>query len=214
MSVSSKKEEEFNHWYANHHIPHIIKRFPDPLVKRFVSIDEHEKHYLTIYEFLYPERLGEAREITKDQSRPEKKEWDNWQAICVEKFERFYYYQIFPESALNLLHNSRALHIVDLKLAPDLSPNEEREFNEWYHSDHIPLILRLFPDFFGAKRYVTATDTEKIYMTIYGTSAEAQMKKIKEEIHRPGREGRVAWDQWEKACVKEIRRGFYTQIYP
>ena len=132
----------------------------------------------------------------------------------MEKFERFYCYQIFPESALNLLYNSKALHVVELRLLPGLSPEKEKEFNEWYQSDHIPLILRLFPDFIGAKRYVTAPDTEKLYLTMYGSSTEDQMRKIEKAIHKPGREGRADWDRWEKLCVKEIRRGFYAQIYP
>lgn len=214
MEVYDSEENRFNEWYADKHIPHIMNRFPALMAKRFVSTDEKEKTYLTIYEFQNPAKLAETRQILKDHSRPEKKDFDQWAEKCVKKFERFFYLQIFPNSAFNLIQNSHALHTVDLKLIKGLSRKQEEDFNNWYHSDHIPLLLRLFPDFIGTKRYVTAPDSEKQYLTIYGSVEKEQMNAIAADIHRPGREGRDTWNRWEKACVQGIRRGFYIQIYP
>ncbi len=214
MTVVPEYEDEFNAWYRDVHVPHIMKAFLVSSGKRFVSVDDHPKNYLTIYEFLNDTNLERTKEYQKDQTRPEKEDWDKWQARCVTSLERFYCEQIFPDAPVNLFHNSGAIHTVDLKLKPEVSAEQEREFNHWYHADHIPLLLRLFPDFIAAKRYCSAAGTEKTYLTLYGSPTEESMRKIEETLHRPGREGRADWDRWEKACVKEIRRGFYEQIYP
>jgi len=70
----------------------------------------------------------------------------------------------------------------------DIAPEAEREFNEWYDSEHIPQLLGV-PGFLSGRRY-QAVEGEPKYLALYDLS-DAEV--LKSDAFRQVREMPTEW---------------------
>ncbi len=92
--VISGKEEEFNKWYNEHHIPIYSGKMPFlKSVRRFYS-KKSVPHFLAIYEYSSQDDL--KRSMASEESELAGKDADEQVGKLVKSFEFNVYSQIYP----------------------------------------------------------------------------------------------------------------------
>jgi hypothetical protein len=90
----------------------------------------------------------------------------------------------------------------------DIAPEAEREFNEWYDSEHIPQLLGV-PGFLSGRRY-QAVEGEPKYLALYDlTDAEV----LKSDAFRQVREMPTEWTKKMLPLFRNTAIGTYRQIF-
>ncbi len=98
---------------------------------------------------------------------------------------------------------------------------KEAEFNDFYHHDYIPSLLRVVPEIQSIRRY-EEYETEgslryysKQFWTIYQFSSDHPQDVLEAVQKRPGREKQQAeWKKWEKGYLKNLQHAaVYKQRY-
>jgi len=111
VKVKPEKEEEFNHFYHNEHVPEFLHSFPEILqAKRYVctsqsvampeqpeSLINLGKHYLTVYEFSSEEVQRQVFERVQIPGRKERETWDKMAGQCLTFLSRNLYTEIFSK---------------------------------------------------------------------------------------------------------------------
>jgi hypothetical protein len=112
VKVNPEKEEGFNHFYHNEHIPEFLHSFPEILrAKRYVctsqniAVSEHPegvmnlgKHYLTVYEFPSEEVQHQVFERVQVPGRKEREAWDKMASECLTFLSRNFYTEIYSRT--------------------------------------------------------------------------------------------------------------------
>jgi uncharacterized protein (TIGR02118 family) len=95
VEVIPGKEEEFNKWYEEHHIPLFSAKLPRlKSVKRFYS-KRGEPQYLTIYEFDSFDDLKKA--LSSEESKAAGADADAQVGVLIKSSKYGTYSQIFPK---------------------------------------------------------------------------------------------------------------------
>lgn len=114
--------------------------------------------------------------------------------------------------------NSKAIIIVSLGVTAE----KEAEFNEFYHHNYIPTLMKVIPEIESARRYQehnvdgTLRYYNKQFLTIYecssGVNAQLVLNAVKE---RPGREKeKKEWDKFKTNGLQHVESAcIYTQRY-
>jgi hypothetical protein len=90
----------------------------------------------------------------------------------------------------------------------DIAPEAEREFNEWYDTEHIPQLLGV-PGFLSGRRY-QAVEGEPKYLALYElTNAEV----MKSDAFRQVREMPTEWTKKMRPLFRSTAIGVYRQIF-
>ena len=90
----------------------------------------------------------------------------------------------------------------------DIAPEAEREFNDWYNTEHIPQLLGV-PGFLSGRRY-QAVDGEPKYLALYDlTDAEV----MKSDAFRQVRELPTEWTKKMRPLFRNTAIGVYRQIF-
>lgn len=90
----------------------------------------------------------------------------------------------------------------------DIAPEAEREFNEWYNSEHIPQLLGV-PGFLSGRRY-QAVEGEPKYLALYDlTDAEV----LKSDAFRQVREMPTEWTKKMLPLFRNTAIGTYRQLF-
>ena len=90
----------------------------------------------------------------------------------------------------------------------DIAPEVEREFNDWYNSEHIPQLLGV-PGFLSGRRY-QAVEGEPRYLALYDlTDAEV----LKSDAFRQVREMPTEWTKKMLPLFRNTAIGTYRQIF-
>jgi hypothetical protein len=90
----------------------------------------------------------------------------------------------------------------------DIAPEAEREFNEWYNTEHIPQLLGV-PGFLSGRRY-QAVEGEPKYLALYDlTDAEV----LKSDAFRQVREMPTEWTKKMLPLFRNTAIGTYRQIF-
>lgn len=90
----SGKEEEFNKWYDEHHIPMFSGKMPHlKSVRRFYS-KRSEPHFIAIYEFASFDDLKES--MSSKESEAAGEDADKQVGVLVKSFTFNSYSQIYP----------------------------------------------------------------------------------------------------------------------
>ncbi len=90
----------------------------------------------------------------------------------------------------------------------DIAPEVEREFNDWYNSEHIPQLLGV-PGFLSGRRY-QAVEGEPKYLALYDlTDAEV----LKSDAFRQVREMPTEWTKKMLPLFRNTAIGAYRQIF-
>ncbi len=90
----------------------------------------------------------------------------------------------------------------------DIAPEAEREFNDWYNTEHIPQLLGV-PGFLGGRRY-QAVEGEPKYLALYElTDAEV----LKSDAFRQVREMPTDWTKKMRPLFRNPAIGTYRQLF-
>jgi antibiotic biosynthesis monooxygenase (ABM) superfamily enzyme len=92
-----------------------------------------------------------------------------------------------------------------------ITPQREEEFNEWYHREHIPDLLK-FKGVVGARRYKAIVPEDKFqYLAVYEFDTEETLQRFLTSDH-------FAWLRKEFDThfgeASERQRAAYVQVWP
>jgi len=90
----------------------------------------------------------------------------------------------------------------------DIAPEAEREFNEWYNTEHIPELLEV-PGFLSGKRY-QAADGSPQYLALYELT---NVEVLKGDAFRRVRELPTAWSKKIIPLFRNTTIGMYRQLF-
>ena len=96
----------------------------------------------------------------------------------------------------------------------DIAPEAEREFNEWYNTEHIPQLLGV-PGFLSGRRY-QAIEGEPKYLALYELAIP---EVLKTDAFRQVRESPTEWSKkmiplFRNTAIGEFRQIFSCSNYP
>jgi hypothetical protein len=96
-----------------------------------------------------------------------------------------------------------------------VDPAHEDEFNRWYHAEHIPDVLRRFPQITNVRRYRATDGQEPRYLVVYeyDVENEAELNRLISADHPLRKELWQLYDEAVGAFAKRTRRAFW-QVYP
>ncbi|MGE0683061.1 MAG: hypothetical protein AB7P69_19430 [Candidatus Binatia bacterium] len=90
----------------------------------------------------------------------------------------------------------------------DVAPEAEREFNEWYNTEHIPQLLGV-PGFLSGRRY-QAVEGEPKYLALYELAIP---EVLKTDAFRQVRESPTEWSKKIIPLFRNTAIGEYRQIF-
>ena len=165
MNIANAAEDEFHDWYDTEHLP---ERQAIPgflLCRRWIGAQDRKVSVAT-YDL---DTVGilqspEYRAIAGENLSP----WSKRVTSRVERLMRFEGDQILPG---DMLPPSNAGGL--LLNAMNVEPQAESEFNEWYNTEHIPMLAAV-PGVLCARRF-RATSANRRYVALYHlTSPDVQ----------------------------------------
>jgi len=169
--VPEDREEEFNRWYNEEHLPERLSAPGFLSAARYEAVVREPKH-LAVYEL---ENLAamESPEYLKLRQNPT--EWSKRMSpeVIGTAFIRNVCEMIYPYGITDEIADSPmapVLQIARLDLSPDLEP----EWNRWYDSVYVPS-YETVPGVIRGRRYRTVLGEPK-YITMY----EHEHEKVSE----------------------------------
>jgi antibiotic biosynthesis monooxygenase (ABM) superfamily enzyme len=90
----------------------------------------------------------------------------------------------------------------------DIAPEAEREFNEWYNTEHVPQLLGV-PGFLSGRRY-QAVEGEPKYLALYELAIP---EVLKSDAFRQVRESPTAWSKKIIPLFRNTVIGAYRQLF-
>lgn len=90
----------------------------------------------------------------------------------------------------------------------DIAPEAEREFNEWYNTEHIPQLLGV-PGFLSGRRY-QAVEGEPKYLALYELTGP---EVLKSDAFRQVRESPTEWSKKMIPLFRNTAIGAYRQLF-
>jgi hypothetical protein len=90
----------------------------------------------------------------------------------------------------------------------DIAPEAEREFNEWYNSEHIPQLLGV-PGFLSGRRY-QAVEGEPKYLALYELTGPDVLKG---DAFQQVREMPTEWTKKMRPLFRNTAIGVYSQTF-
>jgi len=164
IDFTGMPEDEFNDWYDFEHIPERL-RVPGFLAcERWIGADNHGIS-LAIYELDNVDVLkSPAYNAIGNHGRGSDNLsiWSKRVAARIQIPLRFEGEQISPGAGGVAPQDAPAL----LLIAVNVPPEHEREFNDWYDTEHIPA-LSAIPGTLYARRYRGTGAAMQRYLTLY-----------------------------------------------
>jgi hypothetical protein len=159
FDFSPAQADEFHDWYDLEHIPERL-RVPGFLnAERWIA-DDNPKIAVAIYDLESPAVMESAPycAIGYDNASV----WTKRVTKIAKRILRFTGEQVRPGD-LAAPSGAGALLVASM----DVDPAAEAEFNEWYNSEHLPL-LGAVPGVLAARRYrAEGRETERQYLALY-----------------------------------------------
>lgn len=155
MTPPEGRDDAFNDWYDNHHSPSHVQGVPG-----FLSAMRYRSpvgpHYLAVYELSGPEAL-DHEEYRKRKLTPDDPTYEMLQAVSG--FTRYIGVEAFQKA-----RDDAPVMPLDAPVVLCVFftvPLEQRgNFEDWYDSEHIPMLLDC-PDWLMARRFdIVAWDPE------------------------------------------------------
>jgi hypothetical protein len=206
--VDPAHEAEFNRWYNEEHIKHLLGVPGFLNGGRYVAVKGGPK-YLAMYELEDPNVLRTAAFLDAVRYKP-----SPWrQKASGGHVGRNYilnaYRQIFPtrtDPIANTMEMPRCLQMGRM----DIPLHMEEEFNAWYNTCYIPGYLAV-PGCPRARRFVVV-DGQPKYLTVY----ELEHERVPES--EPWQQNRMG-SPWTKRVrpflqLDEGSPGIYKRVYP
>ena len=204
MTPPDGKEDSFNDWYDNHHSPSHVQGVPG-----FVSAMRYRSsvgpHYLAVYELSGPDAL-DHEEYKKRKLTPDNPTYEMLQSVSG--FTRYVAAEVF--------HKEREIAPVMPMDAPVILcvffsvPMEQcGAFEQWYDSEHIPMLLEC-PDWLMARRFeIVAWDPEPYtHMILHYLNDESalQSEALQRSRKTPWRQSLAAQPWFKPHFVTYHRR--------
>ncbi len=206
--VDSEFEAEFNRWYNEEHIHHLLKVPGFLSAGRYRALSGGPK-YLAMYELEEPGVLRSSAFLDEVRYRPSPWRTKASGGQVGRNFILNAYRQIFPTRT----------NPIELTMGPapylqmgrmDIPAHMEEEFNDWYNTVYLPGYLTV-PGCVRARRYVVI-DGQPKYLTVY-------------EFEHPKVPQSEAWlkvrdsNPWTARVRPNLRLdpgspGVYERIYP
>ena len=190
--IDAEFEAEFNRWYDEEHIAHLLEVPGFLSAGRYVAVRGGPK-YLAVYELEDHNVLRSAAYLDTVKYQPSPQRAKTGTSRIGRNFLRNAYRQIFP------VHTQ-----------PIEQTAMEEEFNAWYNTAYIPGYLAV-PGCLGARRFV-AVEGQPKYLTVY----EFEHARVSEsEAWNRAR----ASNPWTRRVQPNLRHdegspGVYQRIYP
>ncbi len=161
--IDPEYEAEFNRWYDEEHIPHLLA------VPGFLSAGRYEAlkggpKYLALYELEDHNVLRSAAYLDAVKYRPSAARERAGTSRIARDFLRNAYRQIFPVHANPAAGTEGPAPFLQMGRI-DIPAMVEEEFNDWYNTAYIPPYVAV-PGCLGARRYI-AVDGQPKYLTLY-----------------------------------------------
>jgi len=208
MTPPEGREDAFNDWYDNHHSPSHVRGVPG-----FLSAMRYRSpvgpHYLAVYELSGPEAL-DHEEYKKRKLTPDNPTYEMLQSVSG--FTRYIAVEAFhkerddppvmpPESAMD----APVILCVFFSV-----PIEQRgTFEDWYDSEHIPMLLDC-PDWLMARRFdIVAWDPEPythVILHYLNDESALQSDALKRSRETPRRQALAAQPWFTPHFVTYHRR--------
>ncbi len=161
--VDPEFEAEFNRWYDEEHIEHLLKVPGFLSAGRYVALKGGPK-YLAMYELEAPSVMHSAAFLDGVRYRPTPRRVQNSGGRIGRNFLLNFYRQIFP-ARTDPVEQTMAMSPFLQMGRMDISASMEEEYNAWYNTAYIPGYLTV-PGVLRARRFL-AIDGQPKYLTLY-----------------------------------------------
>ncbi len=96
-----------------------------------------------------------------------------------------------------------------------VDPAHEDEFNRWYHDEHLPDVLKRFPQITRVRRYRASDGAEPRYLVVYeyDVASEEELNALMSAEHPMRQELWKLYDEAVGGYAQRSRRAFW-QVYP
>ncbi|MBI4639792.1 MAG: hypothetical protein HY731_03815 [Candidatus Tectomicrobia bacterium] len=158
-------EDEFNQWYDTEHVPERLS-IPGFLTgRRYLSVEGKPK-YFALYETKEASVLSSEVYLKVYQAPTSwtKKITANFQNMVRNLYEEILSLGTSPLTA--------SPYVLTVRLGID--PEHEKEFNDWYNTDHLPALVKV-PEVFAARRY-KAIQGAPSYLAVYDLESVEVLK--------------------------------------
>ena len=219
LDPPSERENEWNEWYNNVHVGARIKIPAFLSARRFQKLNNFpdtsppEAKYLAIYD-LSDSRVLKSREYDHIRQEETARGPDSFDANIskLPGIIRGLYKPIFPENGDYILPDTKYLFVV----AHDVPRNHHKEFNAWYDTEHLPLLLKV-PGIVSARRFkllegglpgAPTKHSAPTYLSLYDTESPQVL-----ETAQFGEVTSTPWTQWVRTWYARRMRMVYRLIY-
>jgi len=193
MTPPEGTEDLFNDWYDNHHSPSHVQGVPG-----FVSAMRYRSpvgpHYLAVYELSGPEAL-DHEEYKKRKLTPDNPTYEMLQSVSG--FTRYIAAEIFHKERENAPVIPLDAPVI-LCVFFSVPMEQCGAFEEWYDSEHIPMLLEC-PDWLMARRFeIVAWDPEPythVILHYLNDESALQSEALKRSRETPWRQS-LAVQTW------------------
>jgi hypothetical protein len=207
LDVDPAIEDEFNVWYHEVHIPHMLRSVPGFLTGqryRAVNQSESQQKYLALYDLTDVDVVESpaywaARPSSATATEQSKRMYNEFRNLTRGVYQRIL---TCPEPEPSDLSAAR----YTLQVSVDIDSAAADEFNDWYNTEHLPLLAQA-EGVVRARRYRLHTGASRLegnpvrYVALYDMVSPAAMESTgwKHGVTTP----------W----TKRIRRFFTTRVF-
>lgn len=189
------REDEYNDWYDNVHVPDILATPGFVRARRFVhkELRDGRGKYMAMYEIESDDidatmrlrrerRAEETRRGRSSASRGDNFGFRLWLDVLFREF----FVQTSPQGATGA--SGKWVNFVE----QECTPGREAEYHDWYNNLHIPDILRT-PGFVGARRYEIQEprDGRGRYLAVYEIESDDIEATMKVRLARRNEEAKA-----------------------
>ena len=204
------KEEEFNHFYSEVHVPNVARE-PGVLgAYRYQAVDGRPREYVTIYAFENEEARSKAMRRASDAiSEEEHDEWQRWRSGYLTEFTYNTFREIYNSTGRNDRVEGPILMLLRYRFLGDRE--ELAAFNEWYSNSHIKTVERL-PGCNGTHRYASTEDQAREFLTFYALESVEARSAIGRHDTQELIEEHKKWHYWRSQHVSGFANNLFQEI--
>lgn len=206
----AKREEEFNDFYSNTHLPNVAR---DPGILgayRYVSVEGRPREYLTIYAFEDEQARTEVMRRASDAiSEEEHEEWQKWRSGYLTDFTFNTFREIYNSTGRKGRVEGPIAMVMRYRFIGDRE--EAKAFNDWYDTSHIKTIERL-PGCKGAHRYVATEGQSREYLTYYTLESVEARAAIGRHDTPELIEEHKKWHYWRSQFLTDFTPNLFREI--
>ena len=161
--IDPQYEVEYNRWYDEEHVPHLLK-IPGFLSGGRYQALKGSPKYFALYELESVDVLRSAAFLDDVRFRPSARRAQTSGGAIARNYLINGYRQIFPTYSHPIEQTAGPAPFLQMGRI-DIPAMVEEEFNDWYNTAYIPPYLAV-PGCLGARRFV-AVDGQPKYLTLY-----------------------------------------------